>query len=65
MAVYFKGDRLAKAEGSSIQAAEMNAAKLGKLEIYFQILPLQLPQILEVKIKNFGHIATPGDKSTH
>ena len=40
MAVYFKGDRLAKAEGSSIQAAEMNAAKLGKLEIYFQILPL-------------------------
>ena len=28
MAVYFKGDRLAKAEGSSIQAAEMNAAKL-------------------------------------
>ena len=28
MAVYFKGDRLAKAEGSSIQTAEMNAAKL-------------------------------------
>ena len=28
MAVYFKGDRLAKAEGPSIQMAEMNAAKL-------------------------------------
>ena len=28
VAVYFKGDRLAKAEGSSIQTAEMNAAKL-------------------------------------
>ena len=28
MAVYFKGDRLAKAEGPSIQTAEMNAAKL-------------------------------------
>lgn len=28
VAVYFKGDRLAKAEGPSIQMAEMNAAKL-------------------------------------
>ena len=28
VAVYFKGDRLAKAEGPSIQTAEMNAAKI-------------------------------------
>ena len=28
VAVYFKGDRLAKADGPSIQTAEMNAAKL-------------------------------------
>ena len=28
VAVYFKGERLAKAEGPSIQCAEMNAAKI-------------------------------------
>ena len=38
VAVYFKGDRLAKAEGPSIQTAEMNAAKLA-LETSAHLFP--------------------------
>lgn len=38
VAVYFKGERLAKAEGPSIQMAEMNAAKLA-LETCSHLFP--------------------------
>ena len=38
VAVYFKGERLAKAEGPSIQTAEMNAAKLA-LEASAHLFP--------------------------